>query len=201
MPYISHLLGVASIALEFGATEDQAIAALLHDALEDGPEFTGRNASDLREDIRLQFGDEVARLVDSTTDDAPDAGQQKAPWAERKSKYLTKLVQKDAAALLVSASDKLHNARAILTDVLTAGNAEGVSAFFNRFKQGQEGTLQYYRVLVDTYEAAPATRDEPRLQALIAELSRTVKALEDACGVFAVTVREYPLLRHLNSGG
>ncbi|GAA5504512.1 hypothetical protein Dxin01_04287 [Deinococcus xinjiangensis] len=149
-PYISHLLGVASIALEFGANEDQAIAALLHDALEDGPEFTGRDASDLRQEIAKQFGERVALMVEGATDATPKAGETKAPWAERKSDYLKVLINKEADMLLVSASDKLHNARTILTDVMTAEDSAGVQAFFGRFSQGQEGTLQYYRRLVDT---------------------------------------------------
>lgn len=194
MPYLSHLLGVASVALEFGANEQQAIAALLHDALEDGPENTKRDADDLRAEIVRRFGEEVAVMVDGATDATPKAGEEKGPWAERKSLYLAKLNQKEASLLLVSASDKLHNARAILTDVMTAGDKAGVEAFFNRFNQGQAGTLQYYRRLVDTYSAAPSAANQPRLQALFAELDRTVTAIENACGVSSEEVRGYGLL-------
>ena len=197
IPYISHILGVASVALEFGANEQQAIAALLHDALEDGPTNTHRNASDLREDIERQFGPEVARMVDGATDATPNAGEQKAPWPERKETYLRHLADVDAASLLVSAADKLHNARTILTDVLTAPEAERDS-FFTRFNQGKAGTLQYYRLLADAYRAAPAGADHPRLQALFDELNRTIVALETACHVSSEEVRQYPLLRHLN---
>lgn len=104
-PYISHLLGVASIALEFGANEDQAIAALLHDALEDGPEFTAKDASQLRREIAEQFGEQVALMVEGATDAMPKAGEVKAPWAQRKADCLKVLVNKDADMLLVSASD------------------------------------------------------------------------------------------------
>ncbi|MPY67184.1 bifunctional (p)ppGpp synthetase/guanosine-3',5'-bis(diphosphate) 3'-pyrophosphohydrolase [Deinococcus sp. SDU3-2] len=194
VPYLSHLLGVASVALEFGATETEAIAALLHDALEDGPEYTRRSADALHGEIRDTFGPEVARLVKDATDAEPQAGEEKAPWGERKANYLRELeAQQSASSLLVSASDKLHNARAILTDVLTAGDSsEARTAFFGRFKQGQSGTLQYYRLLVDAYRAAPGGRDHPRLLALFDELDRTVTALEQACGVTAETTRNYP---------
>jgi len=191
-PYLSHLLSVAGIALEFGASEDEAIAALLHDALEDGPEYTGRDAATLREEIQSRFGSEVALLVDGATDDAPPAGQPKRPWMERKREYLTKLPRESAAALLVSASDKLHNARNILTDLLVNG-----PEVFTRFKQGRDGTLQYYRLLADTYLSANREdiRARPRLSALFAELERTVTVLESTCGVAAKDVRAWPLLR------
>lgn len=162
-PYISHVLGVASVALEFGANETQAIAALLHDALEDGPEYTNRDAADLRAEIVRRFGDEVAVLVDGATDATPKAGEEKAPWADRKRTYLAGLGGKSAPMLLVSASDKLHNARAILTDVMTAGDSANVDAFFGRFNQGKEGTLQYYRLLVDGYRATPSAAKYDRL--------------------------------------
>lgn len=193
-PYLSHLLGVASVALEFGATETEAIAALLHDALEDGPDYTGRDADHLRDEMEEKFGPEVARLVDDATDATPKAGEEKAPWGERKAKYLRELkAQTKASSLLVSASDKLHNARAILTDVLTlADSREARAAFFGRFNQGQDGTLQYYRLLVDAYRAALGGKDRPRLHALFDELDRTVTALEEACGVTAEMTRKYP---------
>ncbi|GAA5514936.1 hypothetical protein Dcar01_03700 [Deinococcus carri] len=197
-PYVSHLLGVASVALEFGANEDEAIAALLHDALEDGPEYTGLDASHLWQEIADTFGEDVARLVEGATDATPQAGEPKAPWVDRKTQYLGRLAHEDASSLLVSASDKLHNARSILTDVLTAGEtAEARAAFFTRFNQGQQGTLQYYRLLVDAYRASAGAKDRPRLQALFAELDRTVSALETACGVTAETVRDFPPLRTL----
>lgn len=188
VPYISHLLGVASVALEFGADEDEAIAALLHDALEDGPEYTGRNASDLRLEIVRRFGERVAQLVDGATDDAPDAGQAKAPWQDRKAAYLRHLRAADTSMLLVSASDKLHNARTILTEVLTHPESQR-AAFFERFSQGQAGTVQYYRLLADAFMAAPAGQARPGLRALFRELERTVSAIEHACGLTADEAR------------
>ncbi|MDR6219213.1 HD domain-containing protein [Deinococcus soli (ex Cha et al. 2016)] len=203
VPYLSHLLGVASIALEFGASEDEAIAALLHDALEDGPENIqtdvarrGEAREDLRRMIRQEFGDQVEKLVSGATEETALVEGRKAPWADRKMAYLRKLIDTDhveeAASLLVSASDKLHNARAILADVLAFGDSpESRVAFFDRFNAGQEGTLQYYRLLVWAYRRAPGAQGRPRLQALVAELDRTVTALEQACGVRAEDVIGY----------
>ncbi len=202
-PYLSHLLGVASVALEFGATENEAIAALLHDALEDGPENLTVNVKKraktrekLDTQIQDKFGDGVAALVRGATEENPLIDGEKAPWDKRKLTYLAKLDHEEASSLLVSASDKLHNARTILTDVLTEGTTpEAREAFFNRFSQGREGTLQYYRLLADAYKRAEGAAGRPRLQALFAELERTVSALETACGVTAEEVRGYASLR------
>jgi 5'-deoxynucleotidase YfbR-like HD superfamily hydrolase len=195
VPYVSHLLGVASIALEFGADEPEAIAALLHDALEDGPGNLARGAKELRAEIVTAFGargEFIAHLVDGATDDAPEAGAQKRDWDVRKLEYLAKLPREEASALLVSASDKLHNARAILSDLLVIG-----PAVFTRFNRGRDGTLQYYRLLADTYQKITRSdvQSRPRLQALFAELERTVTTLETACGLEAEQVRDFPLLR------
>lgn len=202
-PYLSHLLGVASVALEFGATEAEAIAALLHDALEDGPENLTANVkkraevrTDLETQIGAKFGDVVAELVRGATEETPLVDGEKAPWAGRKLDYLGKIGHEGASSLLVSAADKLHNARTILTDVLTEGTTpEARDAFFGRFSQGREGILQYYRLLADAYKQAPGAAGRPRLHALFAELERTVAALEAACGVTADEVRGYTLLR------
>ncbi|MDB5044050.1 MAG: phosphohydrolase, partial [Deinococcus sp.] len=175
-PYLSHLLGVASVALEFGATEAEAIAALLHDALEDGPENLtadknkrAKKRGHLERQILAAFGEEVADLVRGATEENPLVDGEKAPWAGRKLDYLGKIGREGASSLLVSASDKLHNARSILTDVLTEGTTpEAREAFFSRFSQGREGTLQYYRLLSDAYRKAPGAEGRPRLQALFA---------------------------------
>jgi (p)ppGpp synthase/HD superfamily hydrolase len=157
IPYVAHLLGVASIALEHGANEDQAIAAVLHDAVEDqgGPPTLAR--------IRRDFGDAVAEIVAGCTD--ADAVP-KPPWRARKEAYLAAVARKSDATCLVSASDKLHNARAILADYRVVGDA-----LWARFTGGREGTLWYYRALADAF----AKRVPP---ALAAELERTVKELE-----------------------
>ncbi|GAA0507149.1 hypothetical protein GCM10008937_13750 [Deinococcus depolymerans] len=198
VPYVSHLLGVASIALEYGADQSEAVAALLHDALEDGPVHARRSPADLRAEIARRFGEPVARLVDSATDDTPAPGQPKRPWADRKAAYLRHLPAQPASPLLVSAADKLHNARTILADIrdLPAGQR---AAFFDRFAQGRDGTLQYYRLLSDHYLAAPATHARPRLRALLRELERTVTDLEHATGLTGEQTRHFPLLGHVQA--
>jgi GTP pyrophosphokinase len=158
IPYVAHLLGVASLALEHGAIEDEAIAALLHDAVED------QGGKKTRERIRRRFGEKVARLVDecSDTDTVP-----KPPWKERKERYIAHLGKASPGALLVSAADKLHNVRSLVSDYHVVGEA-----LWGRFKGGREGTLWNYRALVDAYRKAGAPA------ALVDELDRTVKELE-----------------------
>jgi (p)ppGpp synthase/HD superfamily hydrolase len=132
IPYISHPLGVASIALEYGADEDQAMAALLHDAIEDGgKEYAQR--------IRLQFGDRVAAIVEGCTDGIPNASGEKEAWKPRKERYLNHLKHASKDVLLVSGSDKLHNARAIVDDLVRTG-----PSVFDRFTASQQQTLWYY---------------------------------------------------------
>jgi (p)ppGpp synthase/HD superfamily hydrolase len=157
VPYIAHLLGVASIALEYGADEDEAIAALLHDAGEDaGGE--GRIA-----DIRARFGEKVAKIVEGCTDSLTIP---KPEWRERKEKYIAHLESADAPTILVSAADKLYNTRAILRDLRREG--DGV---FDRFKGKKEGTLWYYRALVTAFRKHGENE-------LIDELDRVVTEVE-----------------------
>lgn len=157
VPYIAHLLGVTSIALEYGANEDEAIAALLHDAIEDqGGEAT-------RAEIRRRFGDTVTEIVDGCTDAKTIP---KPPWRERKEAYIAHIFNASSSELLVSCADKLHNARSILNDYRVLGEA-----VWERFKGGKEGTLWYYRSLV---EAFCQTGSSP----LLDELERVVLELE-----------------------
>ncbi len=136
IPYLSHVIGVASLVLEYDGDEDQAIAGLLHDVLED----CGAHHEPV---IRERFGDRVAEIVLSCTDGVPDARGEKTDWQQRKARYLAHLLTVSEDALLVSTADKLHNARAIVAD-LHAGHD-----VFARFKGGKEGTLWYYEQLVD----------------------------------------------------
>jgi (p)ppGpp synthase/HD superfamily hydrolase len=156
-PYLSHLLGVAAIALQYGASEEEAIAALLHDAVEDqgGPPTLER--------IRGQFGERVAEIVWGCTDS--DATP-KPPWRARKEAYIRHLVSASASVRLVSASDKLHNVRTLVADHRALGDA-----VFERFTGGKDGTLWYYRALVTTLMAAERTP-------LVEELERAVTELE-----------------------
>src|SRR5580765_5611326 len=111
-PYLGHLMGVASIVLDDGGSEDEAIAALLHDAAED----QGGRAR--LEDIRSHFGDAVARIVEDCTDSWTDP---KEPWVERKQAYIQHARRLSGPSLRVSAADKVHNAYAILRDLRNSG--------------------------------------------------------------------------------
>ena len=165
IPYVAHLLGVASNALEYGATEDVAVAALLHDALED----QSRNGATELE-IRHQFGDRVLEIVRGCTDAEGEAGKEKPPWRKRKEAYIDHIGTADASTRLVSASDKLHNARAILADLRTHGDD-----LWPRFTGGKEGSLWYYRALVTAFGKAGGSEAMGRL---VAELDRTVTEIE-----------------------
>lgn len=157
IPYLSHLLGVASIAMEYGANEDESIGALLHDAGEDAG-GAGRIG-----DIRLRFGDAVANIVAGCTDTVETP---KPEWRLRKEKYIAHISSASASVRLVSASDKLHNARAILRDLRAHG-----APLWSRFTGGKEGSLWYYRELVIAFRNAGSSD-------LIDELDRVVGEIE-----------------------
>ena len=157
IPYAAHLLSVAALVLEDGGNEDEAIAALLHDAVED----QGGKAT--REEIRRRFGDRVVHIVDGCTD---TRGTPKSPWRERKEQYIEHVRHAPPEVRRVSVADKLHNARAILTDFRRQGDA-----VWDRFYGGREGTLWYYRTLAQTFR-------ETDSGFLVEELNRVVSELE-----------------------
>jgi GTP pyrophosphokinase len=157
IPYVAHLLGVVSIALEHGANEDEAIGALLHDAGEDA------GGEGRIEDIRHRFGKAVADIVRGCTDAVTVP---KPPWRKRKEDYIAHVAASVPSVQLVSAADKLHNARAILRDYRQLGEP-----LWSRFNGGKEGTLWYYRSLVAAF--GQAGRNE-----LVEELDRVVTELE-----------------------
>jgi len=161
IPYASHLLSVTSIVLEHGGNEIEAIAALLHDAIED------QGGTETREEIRRRFGDAVVSIVDGCTDAEVIP---KPPWKERKEQYIARLSHASPSILLVSAADKLHNARAILGDYRALGEN-----LWDRFNGGKEGTLWYYKSLVDAFKQAAAGT---ALGPLIEELERVVGEIE-----------------------
>ena len=147
VPYVSHLLGVAAIALENGADEDQAIAALLHDAVED------QGGLARLADIRERYGEDVAAMVADCTDAHDDP---KPAWRPRKEAYIASLATKPARSLAVSLADKTHNAAAINADLRAHG-----AAVWARFTGGKDGRLWYYRALADAFRAhAPGTAAE-----------------------------------------
>src|SRR5262249_45436442 len=169
VPYISHVMGVASLVLDAGGDEEMAIAALLHDVVE---ECGGMPA--LRE-IEQRFGNRVAHIVDGCTD---SYGSPKAPWRGRKEKYLSRGRDEGEEARLVSVADKVHNTRAILMDYCEIGDL-----VWERFVGRREGSLWYYRSLADEFERKGSNR-------LSRELSRVVAELESLAGTKAVLSSE-----------
>ncbi len=157
VPYVAHLLAVTSLVLEAGGSEDEAIAALLHDAIED----QGDRVS--LADIRHRFGETVAAIVDGCTDARTSP---KPQWRQRKEAYIAHLRGASESERLVSVADKLHNARTILADYRADGEA-----VWERFNGGREGTLWYYRTLVETFQACET-------RPLVEELDRVVSEIE-----------------------
>lgn len=141
IPYVTHLFAVCGLVLEDGGSEDEAIAALLHD----GPEDQGGVA--VLDQIRARFGDEVATMVAGLSDAMPAAGEKKAPWRERKEAYLGHLHDAPPSVVKVSLADKLHNARSILVDQ----GADG-EAVWKRFNAGRADQAWYYGALLDVFD-------------------------------------------------
>jgi (p)ppGpp synthase/HD superfamily hydrolase len=155
--YVAHLLAVAALVVEHGADEDTAIAALLHDAVED------QGGAATRAEIARRFGERVAGIVDGCTDTDE---QPKPPWRARKEAYLARLAEADPAVRLVSAADKLHNVRSLLVAWRLQGDA-----VWQHFRGGREGTLWYYRAVL-------AALDGPERGPLVGEFARAVEELE-----------------------
>jgi (p)ppGpp synthase/HD superfamily hydrolase len=162
IPYIAHILGVTAIALEYGANETEAIAALLHDAVEDCG-----GAKRLR-DIECKFGKASAKIVAgcTDTDEVP-----KPPWRQRKEKYIAHLDKASASTRLVSASDKLHNARAIFRNLRQEGDR-----LWPRFNGGKEGTLWYYRSLVTAFRRHGRSELIEELDKVVTEIERLAES-------------------------
>jgi (p)ppGpp synthase/HD superfamily hydrolase len=133
IPYVAHLLAVCSLVIEHGGTEDQAIAALLHDAVED------QGGQRTLDEIKSRYGNVVAEIVSDCTDAWTDP---KPPWRARKEAYLAALPTKPARSLLVVLADKVHNADAVVHDYQLLGEA-----LWDRFNGGRDGTIWNYRTL------------------------------------------------------
>jgi (p)ppGpp synthase/HD superfamily hydrolase len=161
-PYIGHLLGVTAIVLEHGGDEDAAIAALLHDAVED------QGGRPRLAEIRHKFGRRVARIVEGCSDSFTDP---KPPWRQRKEEYLRHIRKAPAAVRLVSAADKVHNAREILSDLRAVGED-----IWLRFKGGKDGTLWYYRALVNEFRAAGSSPIVDELDRVVTDLERLARS-------------------------
>ena len=163
IPYLAHLMSTAALVLEAGGDEDQAIAGLLHDSLEDR-EYTGTTYEELVD----RFGERVAGIVRDCSDSEPEEGAQKEDWRPRKEKYLASLKHHSPDSILVSNADKLHNARSVLADYRVHGED-----LWERFNPDSD-QLWYYRELADTY---------CRLGSPLAEeLDRVVTELEGLAG-------------------
>ncbi len=157
VPYVTHLLAVAAIVGENGGTEEEVVAALLHDAPEDA------GGRERLEEIRERYGDEVAEIVAGCTDTYEDP---KPAWRPRKEAYVAHVAEASSSVRLVSAADKLHNARSILADLRSLGEE-----LWDRFTGGKRGTLWYYRTLTEAYKRAGAN-------AVVEELDRVVREIE-----------------------
>ena len=161
IPYISHLVAVASFVLDDGGSEDEAVAALLHDAPED------QGGRERLEDIRRGFGDRVAHIVEGCTDSWTTP---KEPWMDRKRKYVEHARRLDRDTLRVSAADKVHNAYAILRDLRTMGDE-----VWTRFNASPDDILWYYDALVRSYREAGGGH-------LVDELERVVRGIKREIG-------------------
>jgi (p)ppGpp synthase/HD superfamily hydrolase len=157
IPYVSHLLSVAALVLEDGGDEDEAIAGLLHDAVED------RGSVEIREAILVKFGERVVSIVDSCTESCTIP---KPPWRDRKLGYIEQMRRASPSVLRVSMADKLHNARSILADIERVGES-----VWDKFKGGKAGTLWFYRSLLEIYRQTGSNF-------LVSEIERAVDRLE-----------------------
>lgn len=159
IPYMSHLLSVCSLVLEDGATEDEAIAALLHD----GPEDQGGQAT--LDEIRRRFGSEVTAMVDGLSDTLEHP---KPPWRDRKEAYLRRLRHEPESVLRVSLADKLHNLRSVATDLALMGDD-----LWSRFNADRDAQAWYYRELLAVFEdRIPSSRNLQEFRELVVRTLR-----------------------------
>lgn len=164
IPYLAHLLAVAALVLESGGDEDEAIAALLHDAVED------QGGLATRQQIAERFGPIVSAIVDGCTDTDQSP---KPPWRERKETFLARLAVASPAVRRVVAADKLHNATAILHDYRQFGES-----LWSRFSASREETLWYYRQAATILADGDASALAHRLQEVVAEIGRLASEVD-----------------------
>ncbi len=173
-PYVAHLLAVAATVLEYGGDEDLAIAALLHDSVED------QGGKARLDDIRSRFGDRVAHIVEGCSDSMANTsrGEKKPAWRLRKEAYIAHMREADGDLLLVSLADKVHNARSILRDLRKPGIGEVI---WGRFSQPKPDSIWYYRSLATVFGETLRARFSGKMghvQQLSDELAHIVDALE-----------------------
>lgn len=159
IPYVAHLLAVAALVLDDGGSENEAIAALLHDAVED------QGGLSTRMTIRREFGEEVVAIVDGCTE---FCGTPKPPWAERKARYIEQIRMGSASVRRVSLADKLHNIRSLVMAWETQGEA-----VWQHFNAGRANILAFYQALLQVYQQADAGP-------MAAELERWIQVLAQA---------------------
>jgi GTP pyrophosphokinase len=171
IPAMAHLLGVASLVMgeaghtAFPVTEDMVVAALLHDAVED------HGGAVRLEDIRHNFGANVARMVEGLSDTLVEDAGQKEPWLERKQAYIERLRHEPADVRLISAADKLYNARSILEEYRVIG-----AQVWNRFKRGRDEQIWYFKTVLDVFHASAHTPIVDELERVVLELERITAA-------------------------
>src|ERR1700739_3039633 len=167
IPFMAHLLGVASLVMgqagqvPFPITEDMVIAPLLHDAVED------HGGQTRLEDIRCNFGPEIARMVEGLSDSFEEDSSQKKSWEERKQAYIFRLKDEPANVQLISAADKLYNARTMLDEYRVIG-----PEVWKRFKRGRDSQIRYFHELLRVLKSAGSNRIVEELDRVVAELER-----------------------------
>ena len=167
IPYLSHLLATSALVMEYGGDEDEAIAALLHDAIEDqGSRYPG-GVDVLRQEIESRFGAAVLAIVQACSDADTEP---KPPWRQRKEAYLAHLAAAPLPVLRVSCADKLHNARCILADYRQVGET-----LWDRFHADREQVLWYYRSLALAFHEAGAP------SGLVIELRHAIREIDALC--------------------
>lgn len=158
VPFMAHLLAVAGIVLDHGGSEDESIAALLHDAVED------QGGIEILNSIRERFGENVARIVDGCTDTYENP---KPPWKARKEAYLKRLRDEDSDVRFVSLADKIHNARSLILELRKENDS-----VWDQFKGGKEGTLWYYNALQQIYQQTGTDLMTDEFSQLVSQINR-----------------------------
>jgi (p)ppGpp synthase/HD superfamily hydrolase len=167
IPAMAHLLGVASLVIgetgqvDFPVTEDMVIAALLHDAVED------HGGERRLHDIEANFGKDVARMVEGLSDTLVDDANNKEPWETRKARYVDRLRSEAEDVKLISAADKLYNARTMVDEYRTVG-----PEVWKRFKRGRNAQLSYFHALLEIFKVSGRNRIVNELERVVAELKR-----------------------------
>lgn len=167
IPFMAHLLGVASLVMgevgqvPFPVTEDMVIAALLHDAVED------HGGLPRLEDIRSNFGPAVARMVEGLSDSLAEDSNQKESWEQRKQTYVERLKREPEEVQLISAADKLYNARTMLDEYRAIG-----PEVWKRFKRGRDQQIGYFHALLKVFKSAKTNRIVQELERVVAQLEQ-----------------------------